>query len=407
MDFNAEEALGIARSLAFPRAVGSTGEKAAVSFIEKKLKDSGYLPQREEFFVPLTPWTVIKGFIFSAMVISIGARMLAPSFPIASSTLVFLMVAFLAFYTFFWFKLLGSTSIFRRLISWKKKERLVRSHNITASLPGHGRFGPHLYLIAHYDSKSQSLSLIHRAFFLLLSGLSLLWLGFSYLWSSRDALDSFPSWGIDFPLALLILGLIPLLLLKTTNQSPGGLDNAGSLGVLLHLAEGLKRERALRPGVTFLFSGAEELGLQGAFAYLQEHEKEIEKENSYFLNLDAVGIKGKLRIFSRKGFLPIGEEPLFVSRLKEMGRPFLIRPLLFSFGVLMDHQAFLEKGYQAATLACASSKILNVHTANDTADHLEQEGMEEVGRFILAWIQSWEKHLSPLPSPPQMGEREG
>ncbi|MBI5966432.1 MAG: M28 family peptidase [Deltaproteobacteria bacterium] len=391
MDFNGEEAVKIAKSLAFPRAVGSAGEQMASSFIEKKLIDSGYLLQREEFFVPLTPWGVIKTFALLALVISIDARMLAPSFPIASSILIFLMVAFLAFYTFFWFKLLGSASIFRWLISRKKKERLLRSHNITASLPGHGRPGPHLYLIAHYDSKSQSLSLLHRAFFLLLSGLSLLWLGFSFLSSSSDALGSFPSLGVDFPLTLSILGIIPLLLLKTTNQSPGGLDNAGSLGVLLHLAEGLKGERPLRPGVTFLFSGAEELGLQGAFAYLREHEKEIEKENSYFLNLDAVGIKGKLRIFSRKGFLPVGGESFLLSRLKEIAKPFKIGTWPFSFGFLMDHQAILEKGYQAVTLACPSKKILNVHTEMDTADHLEQEGMEEAGKFILAWLRSWEK----------------
>jgi len=391
MDFNAEEALKIAKSLALPRAVGSAGERGASSLIEKKLIESGYLPRREEFFIPLPPWGIIRAFALLALLISIGARMLAPSFPIASSILIFSMVAFLAFYAFFWFKLLGLASLSRGFISRKKKENLLRSHNITASLPGHGRPGPHLYLIAHYDSKSQSLSILHRAFFLLLSGLSLLWLGFGFLSSSRDALGSFPTLRVDFPLALSFLGMIPLLLLKTNNQSPGGLDNAGSLGVLLHLAEGLRRERTLRPGVTFLFSGAEELGLQGAFAYLREHEKEMEKENSYFLNLDVVGIKGKLRIFSRKGFLPIGEESLFVSRLKEIGRPFLIKPLLFPFGILMDHQAFLEKGYQAATLACASSKILKVHTAKDTPDLLEQEGMEEAGKFILAWLQNWEK----------------
>jgi len=391
MDFNSQEALKTARSLTFPRAVGSAGEKAAAFFIEKKLADAGYVPQREEFFIPLTPWRIIKGFVLLSLLISIGTRGLAASSPFASSILVFPMVAFLAFCTFFWFKIMGSASIFRWLIGRKKKESLLRSHNIIASLPGHGRPGPHLYLIAHYDSKSQSLSLLTRALMLLLSGLALLWLGFSYLGSSRDALGSFPSLGVDLPLALSILGMIPLLLLKTTNQSPGGLDNAGSLGVLLHLAEVLKPKPPLRSQVTFIFSGAEELGLQGVFAFLRNHAKELDKEHSYFLNLDAVGIEGKLRIFYRKGFVPIGRESFFVSRLKEIGRPFLIKAMSFSFGILMDHQAFLEKGYQAVTLACASSKILNVHTPNDTADQLELEGMEEAGKFILTWLQSWEK----------------
>jgi hypothetical protein len=39
---------------------------------------------------------------------------------------------------------------------------------------------------------------------------------------------------------------------------------------------------------------------------------------------------------------------------------------------MMDHQAFLEKGYPAVSLACPSRKILKVHTVKDTADGLEE-----------------------------------
>jgi Zn-dependent M28 family amino/carboxypeptidase len=157
------------------------------------------------------------------------------------------------------------------------------------------------------------------------------------------------------------------------------------------MAEALRQKRAFRSQVIFLFSGAEELGLQGAFAYLQKHRKEIEKEKSCFVNLDCVGVQGRTRIFSRKGFFPVGKESIFVSRLKEIGKPFKIGLWSFSFGFLMDHQAMMEKGYQAVTLACPSKKILKVHTADDTGDHLEKEGIEEIGKFILAWIESFEK----------------
>lgn len=391
MDFNAKEALKIAKSLTFPRATGSIGEEVATSFIERKLIDSGYLPQREEFFIPLTPWMVMKGFVFSAILIHIGARGLAVFFPLTSSILMLLIVTFLAFYSSFWLKFMGSDFIVPWLIGRKNKENFIRSQNIAASLPASEKTEQYLYLIAHYDSKSQNLPLLQRAFFLLLSGLASLQLGFSYFFSSKETLGFFPSLPVDFHLALAFWGMIPLLFLKTGNLSAGALDNAGSLGVLLHLAEGLIQERPLRSQVIFLFSGAEELGLQGAFAYLQQHGKGMEKEKSFFVNLDSVGVKGKTRIFSKKGSLPVGRESFFVSRLKETAKPFKIRTLSFSFGILMDHQAFLEKGYQAVSLACASRKILHIHTAKDTADQLEEGGMEEVGKFILAWIQNWEK----------------
>ena len=391
MEFNAKEALKIARSLSFPRAVGSAGEATAASLIEKKLLDSGYHTQREEFFIPLNPWTIMKGFVFLAVLILIGARGMATFSPMTSGILILLMVIFLAFYSSFWLKFVGTESILKQLSRRKKKDRCPCSQNIVASLTPVEKAEQYLYLVAHYDSKSQSLPILLRSFFLILSGLASLWLGFNYLWPSKETLGLFPSWPVDFALALSFWGLIPLLFLKTANRSPGGLDNAGSLGILLYLAEVLKQKRPLHSQVIFLFSSAEELGLQGAFAYLQNHKEEIEKEKSYFLNLDAVGIKGATRIFFRKGSLPVGRKSLFVSRLKEIAKPFAIGTASFSFGVMMDHQAFLEKGYPAVSLACASRKILKVHTDRDTADLLEEEGMEEVGKFVLAWVRSWEK----------------
>jgi hypothetical protein len=391
VEFNAKEALKIARSLSFPRAVGSAGEATAASLIEKKLLDSGYHPQREEFFISWNPWTIMKGFVFLAILILLGARGLATYSPMTSGILILLMVIFLAFYSSFWLKFVGTESILKQLSRRKKEDRCPCSQNIVACLAPVEKAEQYLYLVAHYDSKSQSLPILLRSFFLLLSGLTSLWLGFSYLWPSKEVLGSFPSWPIDFGLTLSFLGMIPILLLKTANRSPGGLDNAGSLGILLHLAEVLKQKRPLHSQVIFLFPSAEELGLQGAFSYLQKHKEEIEKEKSYFLNLDAVGIKGATRIFFRKGSLPVGRKSLFVSRLKEIAEPFAIGTASFSFGVMMDHQAFLEKGYPAVSLACASRKFLKVHTAKDTADLLEVEGMEEVGKFVLAWVRSWEK----------------
>ena len=156
----------------------------------------------------------MKGFFFAIMIL-IGARGLGVLFPMACSILTFLIVAFLAFYTSLWLKFVGSESIFRCPIARKKKEPLLRSQNIVATLPAYEKAEQYLYRVAHYDSKSQTLPLILRT--------------------------------------------------------------------------------------------------------------------------------------------------------------------------------FLEKGYQAVSLACVSRKILNVNTAKDMADQLEEEGMDEVGKFILTIIQNWEK----------------
>jgi sorbitol-specific phosphotransferase system component IIC len=100
----------------------------------------------------------MKGFAFSAILISLVARGLSTFSPMTSGILMLLIVAFLAFYTSFWLKFAGSESACQWLLGRKKKESVLFSQNIVASLPASEEAKQHLYLIAHYDSKSQSVS---------------------------------------------------------------------------------------------------------------------------------------------------------------------------------------------------------------------------------------------------------
>jgi hypothetical protein len=300
---------------------------------------------------------------------------------------MFLAVTSLAFYNSLWFKLARSKPLSRLLNRRRKNERSACSQNILARLPSREQPDRSIYLIAHYDSKSQNLSILHRAFFLLLAAVSFLWLGIRYASSLGEPMGTALSWEVELSVALALWALISLFLIRTANRSPGALDNAAAVGVLLQVAGRLRKNPPRRSEVVFLFTGAEELGAQGALAYLERHAHEIQKENAYFLNLDGVGIQGATRIFSRKGALPLGGQTSLASDLRELGREVGIKPMSFSLGILMDHQAFLEKGYQAASLAAVSRKALAIHTPADTPDLIEPEGLAEVADFILAWIQ--------------------
>jgi hypothetical protein len=390
MLLNCYDALRMAQALSFPRLPGSEGEERAASFIEKKLREFGYHPQRERFLVPLTPWGPMRISVLLAILVLIGARVLATVTPLASGILMVLAVAFLAFYSSLWLKLAGSEFLLRLSNRRRKKERSIWSHNLTAKLPAREQPDRSLYLVAHYDSKSQNLSILHRAFFLLLAVLSFLWLAICYARSLGEPLGLTPSWGVELPIAIGLLALIAIFMIRTANRSPGALDNAAAAGVLLQLADTLRKNPPKRSEVIFLFTGAEELGAHGAFAYLKRHGNEIQKKNAYFLNLDGVGIKGATRIFSRKGALPLGDPTFLALCLQDLGQSFGIKPMGFSLGILMDHHAFLEKGYQAASLACVSRKALAIHTPLDTPDLIEQDGLAEVANFILVWIQKME-----------------
>ena len=68
-----------------------------------------------------------------------------------------------------------------------------------------------------------------------------------------------------------------LLLLQfnfTQNRSPGTVDNASGVGVLLNLARCLVvKPPTNKVRITFLLSGAEECGMAGALRYIQRHAK--------------------------------------------------------------------------------------------------------------------------------------
>jgi hypothetical protein len=120
---------------------------------------------------------------------------------------------------------------------------------------------PHLYLVAHYDSKSQRMPLVVRiALFMLAisAGLMLVVLTLFGIFTV-----------LYLPIGLLALAAaIPLLFLDVGNNSPGAIDNASSVGLVLHLAEVLAQradwQNKLR--LTILIPSAEEMTLMGSVA---------------------------------------------------------------------------------------------------------------------------------------------
>lgn len=114
----------------------------------------------------------------------------------------------------------------------------------------------------------------------------------------------------------------------------------------------------------------------GAYAFLNAHRDELNSERTLILNFDGIGIKGKLRLFSKiKGL------PETLSRL----------PSLPTFsGLMMDHIPFKSEGFKAVTLACVSKEAFKIHTERDTIDLISPEGIGETEGVILDVIKELE-----------------
>ena len=356
MRLDIDSAISYARDIAHPRLVGSDGDKRAAGYIIKRLKEEGIEAEEEPFKIKIVPWIPLRvGLMFSIILLLIGL-LISKEHPYISSIITFLILLGLFSTDKLWSFIAGLDHL-------PDLMRGLSSKNIIAKIREGGE--KEVYIIAHYDSKGQSISLIARILLVIAGSFYLILLVLHYISGSPDQSQGVINLQFYIPYAFTLIIITILALARTDNRSPGGLDNAGSVGVLIELAGLLKERPCKNLSIAMIFTGAEELGLLGAYAFLKKHRTVLNPDTCYFLNLDGVGVKGHLKQF--------GKKPIF-SVLPQ----FPMMP-----GLMMDHLPFERAGFRAMSLGCVSRKTWKIHTREDKVDLLEPEGMEEAGMKVL------------------------
>ena len=257
----------------------------------------------------------------------------------------------------------------------------------------------HIYILAHYDSKSQTLPIGGRIPLVMALFLSTLSLSAYHL--------LIPLAGLHVPgtveraifITALTSGLV-LLWTKTRNLSPGAIDNASGVALMLYLAEAIKKEAQEFKGLRFHFvaTGAEEEGLVGAF-WLRKSIKGDPTGRPYFINLDGVGTKGRVYCTDKIGLHPSSQgQKEFLALIRRTAEavgasaqadnvPLQVYSPPITMGAMADHFPFTANGYRAVTFSAVSRHSLWVHTPWDTLEMVEVEGMEAVGRLILGVLR--------------------
>lgn len=267
------------------------------------------------------------------------------------------------------------------------------TRNIVARLPDSpiDPEAPHLYLVAHYDSKSQYLPLVVRiALFVILIAGTLIFASLTLLSLFNDL---FIPLSIVVGIAAILSG-IPLLFLDYGDDSPGAIDDASGVGLVLHLAEVIANQPNIKDeiGITVLITSAEELAVKGAQAYVAENESslnhQIDNGGLYVLNFDGIGVEGKIHLVggnSQKGKYS-GEDlsNLIMQSAKELDIPVG----RFSLpGALFDHIPFSRAGYDALSLIGIGKSSLVVHSEKDSKEMLHVNGFEQAGRLGVRVVE--------------------
>jgi hypothetical protein len=220
--------------------------------------------------------------------------------------------------------------------------RVVHGINLLGRPSNRPTVQPSIWLVAHYDSKGQPISMALRllGFGVLLIGLAAL------LFAAVPAL------------VLVALGASIALLNRVNDNSPGAVDNAAALVTVFMTLDQLPRDLPI--GV--VFPDAEELGLVGARALVSDHA--VWFTDAAVINLDGLDDTGRATAFVHR---PGTISAAIVAALRARAWRWL--------PVVVDGIALARVSKECVTIMKGNWRTMRVvHRAEDAVDRVRLDG---------------------------------
>lgn len=376
MELDVENAYRITEKLAFPRLIGSEGEKKAIKVILEELKAGGFEKiYREKFYTSFYNWIFLR---YMFMPLGITLIFLAISFFINPLLTIGLFIVNVTM----GIKALGFASSCEIKLS-KHPERNYETENIYTELKSKNP-KVKIVFIAHWDSKSQSFPARIRILIFLIALFGFLLILITYLVLSIIQLF------IPFNNAVLNIILFSISVSitiisnlnyfnKTGNISPGAFDNAAAVGTVIELARYFNENPKENIDFLFLYTSSEELNLGGIKHFIQKHKDEFDGDSTYFINLDAIGGNELIRLITSYGVPRKTSSErlnkLFLESAKELKYP--LKDIYAATGVWSDYMPIVQEGFKACWLA-SQPGLKYVHTKKDDMTLVSKEGIQKI-----------------------------
>lgn len=346
-----ERILADAAALSFPRAAGTAGDVRAREWLLDALRARGYDPVERRFRYSLQqPLARMRT---GLLLLSIGVVLTA----LAGSVWGWPAIVVLAVCGG-----LGLWDLRRAFFDDEsfalddRQDAELETQNISVKLGASS--SRRVVLVAHLDSKSQNISFLVRG---ALASVAVLGTSMLPLCLRLDP----PLWTILGPIAAAI-SLRALGRLSFENESPGALDNAASVAVVLEVLARLKQAPLAYTEVIALFTGAEEHAMAGARVAARDHAAVWKNGETLVINHDGVGAPGAVGV-AGKGSVVRGA----LRELSAAGRP--ARRIMLPLGTGTDAMPLGAAGLKVVTMTTArlSKAVLAIHTTRDVAANLD------------------------------------
>lgn len=160
--------------------------------------------------------------------------------------------------------------------------------------------------------------------------------------------------------------------------APGANDNASGVATALEAAQTLAA-RGEAEGLCVVAFGAEELGLFGSQAFVEELAAEDQAALAAVINLDAVAVGSEWQVDGDARLAALAQE---VAKRLRLRLRYLGLPAFAS----SDHASFLEAGIPAVILFRADDPL--IHSPEDDLDRVSAGTLEEIGELVVALAEA-------------------
>ena len=203
------------------------------------------------------------------------------------------------------------------------------------------------------------------------------------------------------PTLILLIGVFLLADIELSDVVPGANDNASGVATALSLAEELDAEAPENLDVWLLFTSAEEGQMEGMRAFFRAHRKSIDRENTYFVVLDAVG-SGTVRYETGEGLAVTYDMDKRLVQLcnavatadRENGDRFAAKPLRQAFAT--DALPARIAKFRSTAITCRDDGSLlpaNYHRPEDTPKRIDRKALDRAHDFTLELVRALDRDV--------------
>ncbi len=362
-----ESLLETVRSFSYPRLAGGDGERRAADAVRRAMRDAGLDVRRQSFRTARFAVRRLRLIAHGAVaIVLIAGGVLAPTSPAAAAAVGVLTLAYA----------LRASGWRRSYESAYDVGSSVESSNVIGRRAADGEDAPVFAVMAHVDTKSTLFSSLLTGF-LVVAVVMIVFVGTA--WCALAALGT-----VDPPRPGVVPWLLAVALLVAAldpfgDRSPGALDNASGLAVLLRCARDLPRDPALDGlDLRFIATGAEELGLAGSLRWIQAEERRLPRERFVLVNVDSVGAGAGLVAADVSGTFPGGRSAAECVRAAARATGRNVGVARFLPGAGVDSQPVSARGFATVTLLgrVFGPAAGRMHTARDVPDRLDEAGLQ-------------------------------